>query len=46
MSREQFAADSDFTTDGFYIQGSYFIIKKKLQAVVKWEDLNPGQRGE
>lgn len=34
----------DFTANGYYIQGSYFIIPKKLQAVVKWEDFNPGQR--
>jgi hypothetical protein len=27
------------------VQGSYFIIPNKLQAVVKWEHLNPGQAG-
>jgi phosphate-selective porin len=32
-----------FETNGFYAQGSYFIVPKKLQAVVKWEHLNPGQ---
>lgn len=26
-------------------QGSYFVVPKKLQAVVKWERLNPGQVG-
>jgi phosphate-selective porin len=36
----------DFIANGFYIQGSYFIIPKKLQAVVKWEALNPGQFGQ
>jgi phosphate-selective porin OprO/OprP len=36
---------ADFTTNGFYVQGSYFLIPKKLQAAVRWEDLNPGQRG-
>jgi phosphate-selective porin len=34
-----------FETNGFYAQGSYFIVPKKLQAVVKWEHLNPGQAG-
>jgi phosphate-selective porin len=34
-----------FTTDGFYVTGGYFLIPKKLQAVVRWEDLNPGQKG-
>ena len=38
-------AIADFVTNGFYVQGSYFILPKKLQAVVKWEALNPGQRG-
>ena len=37
---------ADFVTNGFYIQGSYFILPKKLQAVVKWEALNPGQMGQ
>lgn len=37
---------ADFVTNGFYIQASYFILPKKLQAVVKWEALNPGQLGE
>ena len=36
---------ADFTTNGFYVTGAYFLIPKKLQAVVRWEDLNPGQRG-
>jgi phosphate-selective porin OprO/OprP len=37
---------ADFVTNGFYIQGSYFILPKKLQGVVKWEALNPGQLGQ
>ncbi len=37
---------ADFVTSGFYIQGSYFILPKKLQGVVKWEALNPGQLGQ
>jgi uncharacterized glyoxalase superfamily protein PhnB len=36
---------ADFTTSGYYVQGSYFLIPKKFQAVVQWQDLNPGQRG-
>ena len=34
-----------FTTDGFYVTGGYFLIPKKLQAVVQWQYLNPGQKG-
>src|SRR5947208_10343414 len=34
---------ADFDPSGWYIQGSYFIIPKKLQAVVKWESLEPDQ---
>ncbi len=36
---------ADFEPSGGYIQGSYFIIPNKVQAVVKWEELNPGQFG-
>ncbi len=36
---------ADFEPSGWYVQGSYFFIRKKLQAVVKWEALNPGQVG-
>jgi phosphate-selective porin OprO and OprP len=36
---------ADFEPSGWYVQGSYFLIPKKLQAVVKWEALNPGQAG-
>ncbi len=36
---------ADFTADGWYVQGSYFLVPKKFQAVVKFEDLNPGQVG-
>ncbi len=32
-----------FVTNGWYVQGSYFIVPKKLQGVLKWEALNPGQ---
>ncbi|MDB6147088.1 MAG: hypothetical protein JWO45_752 [Spartobacteria bacterium] len=34
---------ADFDPHGWYVQGSYFIIPKKLQAVVKWEELIPDQ---
>jgi phosphate-selective porin len=36
---------ADFEPSGWYVQGSYFLIPKKVQAVVKWEALNPGQFG-
>ncbi|HET9419376.1 MAG TPA: porin, partial [Chthoniobacterales bacterium] len=36
---------TEFEANGFYVQGSYFLLPKKLQAVVKWEHLNPGQFG-
>ena len=36
---------ADFTTNGYYITAGYFLIPKKLQAVVQWQHLNPGQKG-
>jgi phosphate-selective porin len=36
-------AFADFNPSGWYVQGSYFVIPKKLQAVVKWEELSPDQ---
>ncbi len=36
---------ADFTTNGYYITAGYFLFPKKLQAVVQWQDLNPGQKG-
>jgi phosphate-selective porin OprO and OprP len=36
---------SNFMTDGFYVTGAYFLFPKKLQAVVQWQYLNPGQKG-
>lgn len=33
-----------FEADGGYVQGSYFVIPKKLQLVSKWELFNPDQR--
>jgi len=33
----------NFDPSGWYVQGSYFLLPKKLQAVVKWEALNPDQ---
>src|SRR6266498_649447 len=35
----------DFTTNGYYITAGYFLIPKKLQLAMRWEDLNPGQKG-
>jgi phosphate-selective porin OprO/OprP len=37
------ATFTEFEPNGYYVQGSYFLIPKKLQAVVKWESLDPGQ---
>ena len=36
---------SDFEPSGWYVLGGYYLIPKKLQAVEKWEALNPGQFG-
>jgi phosphate-selective porin len=36
---------ANFTTDGFYVTGAYFLVPNKLQAVVQWQYLNPGQKG-
>jgi phosphate-selective porin OprO and OprP len=33
----------DFRADGYYVQGTYFIIPKKLQLFTKYESFNPGQ---
>src|SRR6476659_8543654 len=35
----------NFTTNGFYVTGAYYLIPKKLQAAVRCEQLNPGQKG-
>jgi len=32
-----------FHSDGYYLQGSYFVIPKKLQLVSKYESFDPGQ---
>ena len=37
---------ANFTTDGFYVTGGYFLIPKRLQAVGQWQYLNPGQKGD
>ena len=34
---------ADFSPSGWYVQGSYFIIPKKFQAAVRWEELDPAQ---
>ena len=36
-------AFADFRADGGYVQASYFIVPKKLQAVARYETFNPGQ---
>jgi phosphate-selective porin len=35
---------ANFTTNGYYVQGSY-LIPKKLLLWFRWQDLNPGQKG-
>jgi phosphate-selective porin len=32
-----------FSADGYYVQGSYFVLPKRLQLVTKWESFDPGQ---
>ncbi len=39
------AGFADFEPRGWYVQGSYFLVPKQLQAAVRFEDLNPGQMG-
>jgi phosphate-selective porin OprO and OprP len=34
---------ADFSPSGWYVQGSYYIIPKKFQAAVRWEELDPAQ---
>ena len=34
---------NNFDPSGWYVQGSCYIIPKKLQGVVKWEALDPNQ---
>lgn len=34
---------TEFNPDGYYVQGSYFVLPKKLQLVAKWESFNPDQ---
>lgn len=34
---------ADFNPTGWYVQGSYYMIPKTLQGVLKWEELHPGQ---
>src|SRR5947207_4820643 len=36
---------ANFTTNGFYVTGAYYLIPKKLQAAVRWRQLTPGQKG-
>ena len=32
-----------FRADGYYVQGSYYLVPDKLQLVAKWESFNPDQ---
>ena len=32
-----------FRADGYYVQGAYFVVPKRLQLVAKWESFDPGQ---
>jgi phosphate-selective porin len=34
---------TDFRAEGYYVQGGYFIVPKRLQVVTKYEHFNPGQ---
>ncbi|MFZ1220723.1 MAG: porin [Chthoniobacterales bacterium] len=34
---------NNFRADGYYVQGSYFVVPKKLQLVAKYEAFDPGQ---
>ena len=34
---------TEFEPSGYYVQGSYFVVPKKLQLVAKWESFNPDQ---
>ena len=34
---------SAFTADGYYVQGSYYVLPKRLQLVTRWESFDPGQ---
>jgi phosphate-selective porin len=34
---------NDFRAEGYYVQGSYYIIPEKLQLATKYEHFNPGQ---
>ena len=34
----------NFRSDGYYVQGSYFVVPEKLQLVTKWESFDPGQQ--
>jgi phosphate-selective porin OprO/OprP len=34
---------NNFRADGYYVQGSYFVIPKKVQLVAEYQTFNPGQ---
>ncbi len=35
-----------FRANGYYIQGSYFVLPKRLQLVTKWESFDPAQAAD
>jgi phosphate-selective porin OprO/OprP len=41
--RPRGATFTEFDPKGYYVLGGYYLIPKKLQAVVKYESLDPGQ---
>jgi phosphate-selective porin len=38
-------AFTGFDASGYYVTAGYFVVPKKLQLVLKWEDFDPGQLG-
>ena len=34
---------ANFNPNGWYVEGGYYVLPKRLQAVLKWEELDPGQ---
>jgi hypothetical protein len=34
---------TNFYATGWYVQGAYYIIPARLQAAVRWDELDPGQ---
>jgi phosphate-selective porin OprO/OprP len=45
-SRSTVPGFANFTADGFYVLGGFYVVPKKLQLIAKYESFNPGQRSE